>query len=295
MRAPRLPCTAMPAQILDGRSLADAHLDRIRGEVDARLARGLRAPALAVILVGDDPASAVYVRNKRSAARRAGIDAVDYDLPADVAGDDLFALIDRLNADTAIDGILLQLPLPPHIDPAALIQRIAPGKDVDGFHAENMGRLVLRQPGLRPCTPKGVIELLKHSGATFYGEHAVIVGASNHVGRPMVLELLLAGATVTCCHRFTRNLAAHVAEAELLVVAVGRPGIVKGEWIRPGARVIDVGINRREDGSLCGDVDFEAAAERASWITPVPGGVGPMTVAMLMQNTLEAADRAGDL
>ncbi len=295
MSAPNPSYTSMPAHILDGRSLADAHLDRIRSEVDARQARGLRAPALAVILVGDDPASAVYVRNKRSAARRAGIHALDYDLPADVDGDELFGLIDRLNGDAGIDGILVQLPLPAHIDPAALIERIAPEKDVDGFHSQNMGRLVLRQPGLRPCTPKGVIHLLRHAGATFYGEHAVIVGASNHVGRPMVLELLLAGATVTCCHRFTRNLAAHVAEAELLVVAVGRPGIVRGEWIRPGARVIDVGINRREDGTLCGDVDFDAAAERASWITPVPGGVGPMTVAMLMQNTLEAADAAGRL
>jgi methylenetetrahydrofolate dehydrogenase (NADP+)/methenyltetrahydrofolate cyclohydrolase len=285
----------MPAQVLDGRSLADAHLARIRAEVDTRVAGGKRAPALAVVLVGNDPASSVYVRNKRSAAQRAGIKAIDFDLPADVPAGQLFDLIDRLNADSAIDGILVQLPLPEHIDPSALIQRIHPDKDVDGFHAQNMGRLVLRQPGLRPCTPKGVIHLLRHTGAPFYGQHAVIVGASNHVGRPMVLELLLAGATVTCCHRFTRNLASHVAEAELLVVAVGRPGIVKGEWIRPGACVIDVGINRLDDGSLCGDVDYETAAERASWITPVPGGVGPMTVAMLMQNTLEAAELADDL
>jgi len=282
----------MPAQILDGRHLADELLAQIRDGVDARLARGRQAPALAVVLVGDDPASAVYVRNKRTAARRAGIRAIDFDLPADVPAAELFALIDRLNADPEIDGILVQLPLPEHIDPAALIQRIHPDKDVDGFHAQNMGRLVLRQPGLRPCTPRGVIHLLRHSGAEFYGQHAVVVGASNHVGRPMVLELLLAGATVTCCHRFTRDLARHVGEAELLVVAVGRPDIVKGEWIRPGARVIDVGINRLPDGSLCGDVEFGPAAERASWITPVPGGVGPMTVAMLMQNTLEAADLA---
>ena len=285
----------MSAQILDGRRLADAHLARIRAEVDTRVARGCRAPTLAVVLVGNDPASAVYVRNKRSAAQRAGIRALDFDLPDSVAAAELFALIDRLNADPDIDGILVQLPLPDHIDPAALIQQIAPDKDVDGFHAQNMGRLVLRQPGLRPCTPKGVIHLLQHTGAPFYGQRAVIVGASNHVGRPMVLELLLAGATVTCCHRFTRDLAEHIAEAELLVVAVGRPGIVRGEWIRPGACVIDVGINRREDGSLCGDVDFQAAAVRAGWITPVPGGVGPMTVAMLMQNTLEAAELAGDL
>lgn len=295
MRVSIADAQPMSAQILDGRRLADDHLARIRAEVDARLARGRRAPALAVVLVGDDPASAVYVRNKRSAAQRAGIRALDFDLPADVAAEELFDLIGRLNEDPAIDGILVQLPLPAHIDPAALIQRIAPDKDVDGFHAQNMGRLVLRQPGLRPCTPKGVIHLLQHTQAPFYGQHAVVVGASNHVGRPMVLELLLAGATVTCCHRFTRNLADHVAEADLLVVAVGKPGVVLGEWVRPGARVIDVGINRLDDGSLSGDVDFAAAAERAAWITPVPGGVGPMTVAMLMQNTLEAADLAGPL
>lgn len=284
----------MPAHIIDGRSLAEQHLVRIRSEVEARGRRGLRAPALAVILVGDDPASTVYVRNKRNAAERAGIRALDYDLPADVPAAEVFALVDRLNDDEAIDGILVQLPLPPHIDPAELIQRIAPGKDVDGFHAQNMGLLVLRQPGLRPCTPKGVIHLLRHAGADFYGQHAVVVGASNHVGRPMVLELLLAGATVTCCHRFTRDLQRHVAEADLLVVAVGRPGIVRGDWIRPGAIVVDVGINRLADGSLAGDVDFEVAVQRAGWITPVPGGVGPMTVAMLMQNTLEAAGGHAD-
>ncbi len=279
----------MPAQIINGRMLADHQLDEIRAEVDRRASRDLSPPGLAVILVGQDPASQVYVRNKRSAAKRAGIQAHDHDLPDTVPAEELFALIDRLNADADIHGILVQLPLPAHIDPAALIQRIAPGKDVDGFHAENMGRLVLRQPGLRPCTPKGVIHLLQHAGARFYGQNAVVVGASNHVGRPMVLELLLAGATVTCCHRFTENLDRHVGSAELLVVAVGRPGIVESEWIRPGAVVIDVGINRREDGSLCGDLEFESACERASWITPVPGGVGPMTVAMLMRNTLEAA------
>jgi methylenetetrahydrofolate dehydrogenase (NADP+)/methenyltetrahydrofolate cyclohydrolase len=282
----------MTARIIDGRALAEQQLAAIRARVDQRSARGERAPALAVVLVGSDPASTVYVRNKRLAARRAGIRAIDYDLPASVSAGELFGLIDRLNGDDGIDGILVQLPLPDHIDPAALIQRIAPGKDVDGFHAENMGRLVLRQPGLRPCTPKGVIELLRHTGAAFYGQHAVVVGASNHVGRPMVLELLLAGATVTCCHRFTHDLPRHIAEADLLVVAVGKPGIVQGDWIRPGATVIDVGINRRDDGTLVGDVDFEVASRRAGWITPVPGGVGPMTVAMLMQNTLDAALQA---
>lgn len=279
----------MPASIIDGRALAEAHLRRIRGEVDARSAAGIAAPGLAVVLVGEDPASAVYVRNKRSAAERAGISAHDHHLRSDISAQALFDLIDDLNGDPRIDGILVQLPLPAHIDPATLIQRIAPHKDVDGFHSHNMGRLVLRQPGLRPCTPKGVIHLLEHAGAAFYGQHAVVVGASNHVGRPMVLELLLAGATVTCCHRFTEDLARHVGDADLLVVAVGKPGIVKGEWIKPGAIVIDVGINRLDNGSLGGDVDFQVAAERASWITPVPGGVGPMTVAMLMQNTLDAA------
>ncbi len=281
----------MSAQIIDGRHLAGEHLAHIRSRVESRVAAGRPAPGLAVILVGSDPASQVYVRNKKVAAERAGIRAHDYDLPDTIPEAELFALIDGLNANPQINGILVQLPLPDHIDAAALIRRIAPDKDVDGFHPENMGRLVLRQPGLRPCTPKGVIELLRRAGAGFYGQHAVVVGASNHVGRPMVLELLLAGATTTCCHRFTTDLPDRIAEAELLVVAVGRPGIVRGEWIRPGAIVIDVGINRRDDGSLCGDIDFAAAARRASWITPVPGGVGPMTVAMLMQNTLDAAEQ----
>lgn len=281
----------MSAQIIDGRHLAGEHLAHIRSRVESRVAAGRPAPGLAVILVGSDPASQVYVRNKKVAAERAGIRAHDYDLPDTIPEAELFALIDGLNANPQINGILVQLPLPDHIDAAALIRRIAPDKDVDGFHPENMGRLVLRQPGLRPCTPKGVIELLRRAGAGFYGQHAVVVGASNHVGRPMVLELLLAGATTTCCHRFTTDLPGRIAEAELLVVAVGRPGIVRGEWIRPGAIVIDVGINRRDDGSLCGDIDFAAAARRASWITPVPGGVGPMTVAMLMQNTLDAAEQ----
>jgi methylenetetrahydrofolate dehydrogenase (NADP+)/methenyltetrahydrofolate cyclohydrolase len=285
----------MSARIIDGRALAEAHLGQIRQQVDEHVRNGGRPPSLAVVLVGEDPASSVYVRNKRTAAERAGIRAHDYDLPARIPARELFDLIDRLNADPDIDGILVQLPMPEHIDPAELIQRIAPEKDVDGFHAQNMGKLVLRQPGLRPCTPQGVIHLLRHAGAGFYGQHAVVVGASNHVGRPMVLELLLAGATVTCCHRFTRGLERHVAEAELLVVAVGKPGVVRGEWVRPGAVVIDVGINRLADGSLCGDVAFQSAAARASWITPVPGGVGPMTVAMLMQNTLKAAQLADSL
>jgi methylenetetrahydrofolate dehydrogenase (NADP+)/methenyltetrahydrofolate cyclohydrolase len=244
-----------------------------------------------VVLVGSDPASAVYVRNKRRACEQVGFVSIDHDLPATTPQAELFALIDRLNADPAVDGILVQLPLPPHIDATSLIQRIDPDKDVDGFHAANVGRLALRQPGLRPCTPKGVMTLLAHTDRPVRGKRAVVVGVSNHVGRPMLLELLLAGCTVVGCHRFTEDLAAEVAQADILVVAVGKPGLVDGRWIKPGAIVIDVGINRMADGKLAGDVAFDSAAERAAWITPVPGGVGPMTVAMLVQNTLEAAER----
>jgi methylenetetrahydrofolate dehydrogenase (NADP+)/methenyltetrahydrofolate cyclohydrolase len=284
----------MAARILDGKRIADEVLDGIGQRVRARVTRGQRRPGLAVVLVGADPASSVYVRNKRRACERVGFVTKDFDLPASIDGAELYALIDRLNADPEVDGILVQLPLPAHIDATDLIQRIRPDKDVDGFHAENVGRLALRQPGLRPCTPKGIMTLLAHTDKPVRGRHAVIVGVSNHVGRPLVLEYLLAGATVTACHRFTRDLADQVARADLLTVAVGKPGLVRGEWIKPGAVVIDVGINRLEDGSLTGDVEFAAAAERASWITPVPGGVGPMTVAMLMQNTLEAAEMRGD-
>jgi methylenetetrahydrofolate dehydrogenase (NADP+)/methenyltetrahydrofolate cyclohydrolase len=282
----------MTAKLLDGKRIADSVLDNVRRRVAKRVANGQRAPGLAVVLVGDDAASAVYVRNKRRACERVGFVSRDYDLPASTSQQDLYALVDRLNADTAVHGILVQLPLPVQIDATALIQRIHPDKDVDGFHAENIGRLALRQPGLRPCTPKGVMTLLAHTDRPVRGRDAVVVGVSNHVGRPMALELLMAGCTVTCCHRFTQDLAAHVGRADLVVVATGRPRLVLGEWIRPGAVVIDVGVNRLADGSLCGDVEFEVARERASWITPVPGGVGPMTVAMLMQNTLEAAETA---
>ncbi len=284
----------MAARILDGKRIADEVLDGIGQRVRARIQRGQRRPGLAVVLVGADPASSVYVRNKRRACERVGFVTKDFDLPASIDGAELYALIDRLNVDLEVDGILVQLPLPAHIDATDLIQRIRPDKDVDGFHAENVGRLALRQPGLRPCTPKGIMTLLAHTDKPVRGRHAVIVGVSNHVGRPLVLEYLLAGATVTACHRFTQDLAEQVGRADLLTVAVGKPGLVKGEWIKPGAVVIDVGINRLDDGSLTGDVEFAPAAERASWITPVPGGVGPMTVAMLMQNTLEAAERRGD-
>jgi methylenetetrahydrofolate dehydrogenase (NADP+)/methenyltetrahydrofolate cyclohydrolase len=231
----------------------------------------------------------VYVRNKRKACKQVGFASFDFDLPADTSEAELFALVDRLNADPAVHGILVQLPLPPHIDANALIDHIDPRKDVDGFSAVNLGHLALRRFGLRPCTPKGVMTLLGHTDRPVRGQHAVVVGVSNHVGRPLVLELLIAGCTTTCCHKFTHDLAQYVRQADIVITAVGRPGVVEGEWIKPGAVVIDVGINRMDDGRLVGDVEFKAAAERASWITPVPGGVGPMTVATLMENTLEAA------
>lgn len=283
-------CSLMTARILDGKRIADELLERIKGRVGARVAAGKSRPGLAVVLVGADPASAVYVKNKRKACKEVGFRSFDYDLGADTPEAELYALIDRLNSDARVHGILVQLPLPAHIDATALINRIDPRKDVDGFHATNVGSLVLRQRGLRPCTPKGVMTLLAHTDRPVRGQHAVIVGVSNHVGRPMALELLLAGCTTTSCHKFTRDLPGFVAQADIVVVAVGRPGLVKGEWIKPGAIVVDIGINRLDDGSLVGDVEFEAAAERASWITPVPGGVGRMTVATLIENTLEAAE-----
>jgi methylenetetrahydrofolate dehydrogenase (NADP+)/methenyltetrahydrofolate cyclohydrolase len=282
----------MTANVLDGKRIADSLLDDLALRVQARVAAGQARPGLAVVLVGSDPASSVYVRNKRRACERVGIHAYDYDLPADTDDAELARLIDRLNADPAVHGILVQLPLPNGRDGTWLIDRIDPNKDVDGFHPMNVGRLALRQFGLRPCTPRGITTLLAYTDRPVRGQNAVIVGVSNHVGRPMGLELLIAGCTVTYCHKFTPSavLQAHIREADILVVAVGKPAMIPGEWIKPGAVVIDVGINRMEDGRLCGDVDYAAAAERASWITPVPGGVGPMTVATLMQNTLEACE-----
>lgn len=279
----------MSAKIIDGKAIAAAIRSEIKIAVKERVASGLPAPGLAVIMVGEDPASAVYVRNKRKGCEDVGINSIAHDLPADIPQDKLLQLIDALNADPAVNGILVQLPLPKHIDTETIIERIKPKKDVDGFHPYNIGRLALRMPVLRSCTPRGVMTLLERCGIDAKGQDALVVGASNHVGRPMGLELLLAGATVTTCHRFTRDLQTQVERADLLIVAVGKPGIVKGEWIRPGATVIDIGINRLPDGRLVGDVGYEAACERAAWITPVPGGVGPMTVATLLQNTLEAA------
>ncbi len=281
----------MTAQVIDGRKLATEVKNQVRTAVDAALARGRRRPALAVVKVGDNPASEVYVRNKRKACEEVGIRSVAHDLPHSTSEIALLSLIDELNRDPEIDGILVQLPLPDQILSTAIIEKIDPTKDVDGFHPYNVGRLVQRIPLIRPCTPYGVIRLLESIGAPLKGQNAVIIGASNIVGRPMSLELLLMGATTTVCHRFTSDLRSHIIRADILIVAAGKPGLVPGEWIKPGAVVIDVGMNRLDNGRLVGDVQFEEARERAGWITPVPGGVGPMTVAMLMHNTLEAFHR----
>lgn len=278
----------MPAQLLDGRAIAATHRLRMAEEIRALKDSGQRAPGLAVVLVGDHPASRVYVQNKRKACREIGMDSFSYDLPGDTRQAELLALIERLNHDRSIDGILVQLPLPEHIDAETVIEAIDPGKDVDGFHPYNVGRLAVRLPRLRPCTPWGVMQLLATTGETVRGRNACVIGASNIVGRPMALELLLAGATTTVCHRFTRDTAALVRASDIVVAAAGKPGLVRGDWIQEGAIVIDVGITRTPDGRLAGDVEFDAAAEKASWITPVPGGVGPMTVAMLLDNTLRA-------
>ncbi len=278
----------MSAKIIDGKAVAEEIKTEIRAATDALAAAGRRRPGLAVVMVGNAAASEVYVRNKRRACEQAGIISSAHDLSAGTSEAELLALIGLLNTDSAIDGILVQLPLPPQVRPRSVIDAINPAKDVDGFHPYNLGRLAQREPLLRCCTPYGVMRLLESIGAKLAGMQAVVVGASSIVGRPMALELLLAGATVTICHSRTRDLAAEVARADLVVAAVGQPNKVRGEWIKPGAIVIDVGINRLGDGRLAGDVEFAPAAARAGWITPVPGGVGPMTVAMLMQNTLEA-------
>lgn len=280
----------MTAQLIDGKAIAASLRQQIALRVAERGQRGLRAPGLAVILVGNDPASEVYVSHKRKDCEEVGFMSKAYDLPASTSQAELLALIDNLNDSTDIDGILVQLPLPAHLDASQLLERIRPDKDVDGFHPYNVGRLAQRMPLLRPCTPKGIMTLLESTGADLHGMHAVIVGASNIVGRPMALELLMAGCTVTVTHRFTKDLPAHLATADLVVVAAGKPGLVKGEWIKQGAIVIDVGINRQADGKLIGDVVFDTTLPRAGWITPVPGGVGPMTRACLLENTLYAAE-----
>lgn len=277
------------ARIIDGRATADHIIEQVRVRVEQMVSMGQSQPGLAVILVGENPASQVYVNNKRKACEKAGILTVSVQLPETASEAQLLHEIDQLNQDEAIHGILVQLPLPVHMDPNTVTERILPEKDVDGFHPFNIGRLVLRTPTLSPCTPKGIMRLLHEYELPVRGKKAVVVGASNIVGRPMVLELLIAGATVTSCHRFTQNLDQIVAEAEILIVAVGKPGIVDSSWIKAGAVVIDVGINRMDDGRLTGDVAFDTACLKAGWITPVPGGVGPMTVATLLVNTLQAS------
>jgi len=280
----------MTAQIIDGKAIAATLLNSVQSRINARLAANKRAPSLAVILVGADPASAIYVRNKRLACEKVGIRSIAYDLPVSTTEAELLTLIKQLNQDESIDGILVQAPLPPQIKDEHIIEHISPNKDVDGFHPYNIGRLAVRQPTLRSCTPFGVIKMLTASNIALMGLDAVVVGVSNHVGRPMALELLLAGCTVTSCHRHTKDLAKIIMQADLVVAAAGKPGLIQGAWIKPGAVVVDIGINRLADGSIAGDVDFNAAKQRAGYITPVPGGVGPMTVATLMENTLLALE-----
>ena len=280
----------MTAQLIDGKSIAATLRAEIAKEIKIRQQQGLRQPGLAVILVGDDHASAIYVRNKRQACEEVGIKSVYHPLPATVSEEKIIQLIKELNQDTSIDGILVQLPLPDHIDSDKVIDVINPAKDVDGLHPYNLGRLAQRRPLIRSCTPYGIMLLLDHIKQVYKNHHAVIIGASNIVGRPMALELLLAGSTITICHRFTKDLEYFVKQADILVSAVGKPGLIKGEWVKEGATVIDVGMNRLANGTVTGDVEFAAASKKAAWITPVPGGVGPMTVAMLLKNTLFAAN-----
>jgi methylenetetrahydrofolate dehydrogenase (NADP+)/methenyltetrahydrofolate cyclohydrolase len=282
----------MTASLIDGKEIAKQLRNSVKEKVSLRISMGLRVPGLAVILVGCDPASQVYVSSKRKACEEVGFISRSYDLPITTSEQELLAIVSTLNNDDTIDGILVQLPLPEGLNANLIIEHINPLKDVDGFHPSNVGKLVLRQPGLRPCTPKGIITLIESTGIETKGLDALVIGASNIVGRPMSLELLLAGCTVTTTHRFTKDMEGKVRNADLIVVAVGKPQFVPGEWIKEGAVVIDVGINRLDNGKLVGDVDFSGAAEKASFITPVPGGVGPMTVASLIENTLLACQQS---
>jgi len=280
----------MSAKILDGKALAARMRANLRTEVTSLHRRYGRAPGLAVILVGENPASEIYVRNKKRACLDVGMESESFSqaLPVDTSQQHLLGMIAELNSNPKVDGILVQLPLPAHIDPESVIEAIDPGKDVDGFHPYNVGRLAARIPVIRPCTPYGCMKLIAETGVDLHGKEAVIVGASNIVGRPMALELLLAGATVTITHKFTHDLQRHVSRGDIVIAAAGRPGLIRGGWLKEGAIVIDVGIHRQGDGSLTGDVEFAAASQRAGWITPVPGGVGPMTIAMLLENTVQA-------
>jgi methylenetetrahydrofolate dehydrogenase (NADP+) / methenyltetrahydrofolate cyclohydrolase len=280
----------MTARIIDGKARAERLTAEVAASVAARVAEGKSRPGLAVVLVGDNAASRIYVRNKRRTTETAGMASFSHDLPATTSQAELLALLDRLNADPTVHGILVQLPLPKHIEPDAVAERIDPRKDVDGLHPYNVGRLVLKRPLLRPCTPYGCMTLLAETGEELVGKNAVVIGQSNIVGRPMALELLMARCTVTICHSATRDLPSIVRGADILVAAIGKAEFVRGDWVKPGAIVIDVGMNRNAAGKLCGDVEFNAAKERASWITPVPGGVGPMTIATLLANTLRAAE-----
>src|SRR5690242_15938601 len=280
----------MAARIIDGKAVAERLTAEVRAKVGERVAGGRSMPGLAVVLVGENAASQVYVRNKRKTTDGVGMRSFAHDLASGVSEAELLALVDRLNADPSVNGILVQLPLPAQINVERMIERIDPRKDVDGFHPYNVGRLVLKMPMLRPCTPYGCMRLLGETGETLIGKHAVIIGQSNIVGRPMALELLMTRCTVTICHSATRDLPGIVRQGDIVVAAVGKANFVQGDWIREGAIVVDVGINRDAEGKLVGDVDFAGARERAGWITPVPGGVGPMTIAMLLANTLRAAE-----
>ena len=280
----------MTAQLIDGKAIAQQISERVKTRVHARIENGLQRPGLAVIQVGKDPASSVYVRKKLQMCDKIGIQSTQIALEETIDTNGLLEQVKTLNEDERIHGILVQLPLPAHIDTNMVIDAISPQKDIDGFHPHNLGLLAQRRPQLRPCTPKGIITLLDMIGYSLSGKNVLIVGASNIVGRPMALELLLAKATPTVAHRFTKDLDKLVAAADCVIVAVGKPGIVQSNWITPGTVLVDVGINRLDDGRLVGDIDFETAKERASWITPVPGGVGPMTVATLMENTLQACE-----
>jgi len=280
----------MSAKIIDGKAIAAAITEKVAKGVAERIAKGQRVPGLAVILVGGDPASQIYVGSKRRTCEKVGFTSKAFDLPATTSQDELLTLIDKLNKDATIDGILVQFPLPEGLDETLVIERIDPQKDVDGFHPYNVGRLAQRIPLLRSCTPRGMISMIEAIGENIKGKHAVVVGASNIVGRPMTLEFLLAGCTTTCCHRFTQDLRSHVERADVLVVACGKANFIPGEWVKEGAIVLDVGINRLDNGKIVGDVEFDVAQQRAAWISPVPGGVGPMTVATLIENTLFACN-----
>ena len=279
---------SMSAKIIDGKAIAENLLQDLKKEIDVRSKKGIRNPSLAVVLIGSNPASSIYVKNKRLACEKIGVKSIAYDLPNETSEKELLTLIETLNNDNSIDGILVQSPLPSHINNDVIFENISPLKDVDGFHPKNIGLLAIKQPQLRSCTPYGVMKLIEATHLPIQGLDAIVVGSSNHVGRPMALELLLGGCTVTICNRYTQKLQQKIELADIVVAAAGIPDMIKGSWIKPGAIAIDIGINRLESGKIIGDIEFDIAKTRAGFITPVPGGVGPMTVATLMENTLLA-------